>query len=97
MITGKKMKYILNKTKQTSERYSLIDEGMGGFGDPDYYPTHKYSVVWGVDRGNGYQGYLSISYAFTRDYIPDEAKNNLVKFLTQLGYFEYLKDKNMLL
>lgn len=86
---------ILNKTRHHRERYKVLcdDRGQGCYGDPDYYPTHNHVVVSGIDKGNGYQAYYSITYFLTQmDYIPYEAKRNLIKFLEEKGYDKYLKE-----
>lgn len=72
------MKIILNKTRNTSERYSLILGSMGCAGCPANHANCKYQIVIGVDRGNGYQGYTSISYFIKQDYVPQEAKNKVI-------------------
>lgn len=82
---------ILNKTTKHRDRYRVIPGSQGNYGDPDYYPTHKYTIANGIDRGNGYQGYSSITYFLTEmEYVPIEAKNNLKKFLKEKGYSRYL-------
>jgi hypothetical protein len=87
------MKYILNKTTNSRDRYTLIKEGMGGAGDPKHYPTHLYSVANGVDRGNGYQGYESITYALKEDkFFPEEARRNLIEALDSIGFYDYLHE-----
>jgi hypothetical protein len=83
------MKTILNKTTKTRERYTLINESMGNCNEPNNSPTHKYSIANGIDRGNGYQGYMSIDYFLTIDYISNDIKNNLKKILVSLGYLQY--------
>lgn len=72
------MKLILNKTRNTSERYSLIPGSMGCAGCPANHANYKYQVVNGIDRGNGYQGYTSISYFLTQDHVPQEAKSKVI-------------------
>lgn len=84
------MKFILNKTRSSWHRYTLIDEGMGGAGDPPHYPTHRYSVVNGVDRGNGYQGYSSIRYFLKEAYVPARAKRSLSIKLREMGFGQYV-------
>jgi DNA-directed RNA polymerase subunit RPC12/RpoP len=82
---------ILNKTIKHRDRYKVIPGSQGSYGDPDYYPTHKYTIANGIDRGNGYQGYSSITYFLTEmEYAPIEAKTNLKKFLKKKGYGRYL-------
>jgi DNA-directed RNA polymerase subunit RPC12/RpoP len=82
---------ILNKTIKHRDRYKVIPGSQGSYGDPDYYPTHKYTIANGIDRGNGYQGYSSITYFLTEmEYAPIEAKTNLKKFLKKKGYDRYL-------
>jgi len=86
------MRVILNNTIKHSDRYSLINEGQGGYGDPLYYPTHKFCVVNGIDRGNGYQGYLSVTYALQHDSVPKEVKARLKALLIRNGYSKYLSE-----
>lgn len=87
------MKKILNKTTSTRDRYTLIDEGMGSHGNPAHYPTHAYSVANGSDRGNGYQGYSSITYALKEcQWFPEDARANLIQTLKELGFEQYLKE-----
>lgn len=82
---------ILNKTTKHRNRYRIIPGSQGNYGNPDYYPTHKFIIVNGIDKGNGYQGYYSITYFLTEmGYVPIEAKNNLKKFLKKRGYSRYL-------
>lgn len=78
------MKIILNKTRISSDRYTLINQGMGGANLPETHYHHNYCVVSGVDRGHGYQGYMSIDYFLTLDYVPQEAKDKLTKLLVNL-------------
>lgn len=84
-------KFILNKTSKSSDRYTLIDSPMGCDGHPDFYPTNKFCIVNGTDRGNGYQGYMSIDSFFRSSYIPFETKSVLFYKLLELGYVQYLK------
>lgn len=67
---------ILTRSKSSRERYKLVKDGrgMGGYGmPPDHYSRH-WLVVNGVDRGNGYQGYMSVDYALSEDCLPESAK-----------------------
>lgn len=80
------MKVILNTTRSSSERYTLIDEPMGNYGQPSNSPNHEFSVANGVDGGCGYQGYMSIDYFFSLDYIPKEAKIKCKQVLKDKGY-----------
>jgi hypothetical protein len=82
------MKIILNKTKKSSQRYTLINEPMGCYCDPARYPTHKYSIANGVDKGKGYQEYQSLTNFLIHGDI--EIKNELIKILKSLGYKQYL-------
>lgn len=79
------MKLLLNKTRNVRDRYYLIDGKMGCYGEPDNHANHKYQVANGVDRGNGYQGYMSVSYALTLDYFPKEAKAKILAILKKEG------------
>ena len=87
---------ILNKTKNHRDRYRIVTGGMGNYKHPKNCPTHKYHISYGIDRGNGYQGSMSVSYFFTESYAPEEAKKNAVKFLLENGYGNWLKEKNLL-
>ena len=79
-------KHKLNITRSSYERYYVIDGSMGGCGEPKDSPNHKYTIANGVDRGNGYQGYMSVTYALFQDVIPHEAIKNLKSFLILKGY-----------
>lgn len=79
------MKLILNKTINSSERYTLISGSMGSYGEPITSINHKYSVGIGVDRGNGYQGYMSVSYALDGDRIPPEAQTKIRSIIEKEG------------
>lgn len=83
---------ILNKTNRHSDRLHLIPEGMGGAGDPIYSPHHKWSIASGVNRGNGYQGYMQILYFLTKcEWAPEEAKQNCIRALQEKGYGVWLQ------
>ena len=71
---------ILNKTKRTSDRYQIIPESMGSYGMPANHANNKYSIANGVDRGNGFQGYTSISYFLKQEFIPQEMKDKVIQF-----------------
>jgi len=82
---------ILNNTKSSRDRFQVIPGGMGCHGDAVYSPQHKFQVVCGVDRGNGYQGYFSLqSVLDNREWMPDEVKQNLIRFLQEKGYDYWL-------
>lgn len=86
------MKRTLNKTKSSRARFTLINESMGCYGDPGHYATHEFSIANGIDRGNGYQGYMSVTYALTKcAYFPEDAKIALIKELSP-RYEKYLRD-----
>ena len=91
------MDIVLNKTKRHSYRFRLVNGSMGSSGDPKHYPTHDFEVASGVDRGNGYQGYYSITYVLTEiEWFPSPARFNLIMVLTRLGYERYLKEIGVL-
>ena len=72
------MNIILNTTKSSRNRYRLISGHMGNYNKPSNSPNHRYVVVNGIDRGNGYQGYMSVTYALNEcDYLPQEVKDNI--------------------
>ena len=85
-------KMILNKTKMGSERCNLISGSMGNYGDPKYYPTHKYEIGIGLDRGNGYHCYYSLTAFLEECFISREAYDNLIAFLKKEGYDKYLSE-----
>lgn len=87
---------ILNKTTKASERYHIIRGSQGSAGDPPDWPTHKFEIANGVDRGHGYQGYMSVTYFFTKAYVPEEAKRKCKEFLKQLGYENWLRQQGLL-
>lgn len=81
------MYMILNKTRKHRDRYILVNGPQGNYGYPPNHANHKFHVANGIDKGNGFQGYLSVSYALDKDsYVPEEAKNRLRQILTKLGY-----------
>lgn len=81
------MKAILNKTRNSSERYTLISGSMGSYGEPSDSPNHKFEIASGINRGNGYQGYMAVSYFLSSDsYAPEEAKQKCMKILRKIGY-----------
>ncbi len=95
-LYNKDQTIILNKTTRARDRYRILIEpngknGSGSYGEPPDSPLLKYSIVEGSDRGNGWQGYMSIKYILETDYIPAEAKRNLIKFLKSKGYGAWLK------
>ena len=88
---------ILNKTTKSSDRYQIIAGSQGNYGEPKGSPNHNFVVVRGVDRGNGYQSYLAVSYAFDkRAHLPPEARRNLIEFLREHGYSAWLKSEGLL-
>ena len=70
---------ILNKTRRSSERYALQMEPMGCYGRPENDPSHRWRIVRGVDRGNGFQGYYSLHLALEVDWMPEEVKAQIRK------------------
>jgi len=87
---------ILNKTTCHRNRYRLIPGSQGNYGELEGHPNHRYVVVNGVDRGNGYQGYTSVSYFLTSSLFPAAAKAALRKLLTakELTFIETSKQEN---
>lgn len=82
------MRIKLNTTRSSRDRYWLTNGSMGCYGEPKNHANHVFEVVNGVDKGNGYQGYMSVSYAMApQSYMPEEARINLRKELTRLGYY----------
>jgi hypothetical protein len=89
---------ILNKTKSHRDRYRILDGNMGNHGDPKDWPTHKYHIANGIDRGGGYQGSMSVTYFFSEEarYVPEEARKNAIRFLLANGYEKWLKERGIL-
>lgn len=90
---------ILNKTKSHRNRYRIVPGNMGNHGDPKNSPTHKYHIAYGINRGNGYQGSMSIEYFLGNEgehQIPEEAKQNAIKFFLAHGYRVWLTRKGIL-
>lgn len=75
------MKIQLTHSKSSRERYYLINGAMGNHGTPRNHANNKYKIANGIDKGNGYQGYISVSYFLKEKYIPQIAKNKLVRIL----------------
>lgn len=77
----------LNKSRSSRNRFYLKSGLMGNVGSPETSPNHAYCIVNGVDRGNGFQGYMSVEYAVNEcKYFPEDAKRNLIKELKKRGY-----------
>lgn len=70
------VKISLVKSRSSRERQYLIrdGQGMGGAGEPAYHYSNAWVVASGVDRGNGYQSYMSVDYALTCEWLPENAK-----------------------
>lgn len=57
---------------------------MGSHGEPSNHANHKFEIANGVDRGNGYQGYFSVSYFLNEmEYAPQEAKDKVRTILKE--------------
>lgn len=82
--------YPLNKSRRSWERYYLCAGRMGCHGMPEGHPNYTLQVVNGVDRGNGFQGYASCSYALTKDSMPADAKAKLRAELVRRGFAVFL-------
>ncbi len=77
---------ILNRTIYHRDRYRIVEDSMGCCGEPPNHASHFYGIVAGIDRGNGYQCYMAISYFLTVKWVPEEAKRNCRKFLKARGF-----------
>jgi hypothetical protein len=78
---------ILNTTKRHSDRYQIQPGKMGGAGDPNNHVNNCYHIVSGIDRGNGYQGYMAVTYFLSDDIrTPDATKMRCRRFLRQKGF-----------
>jgi len=86
---------ILNSTRKPRERYRIVNGGMGYYKDPQDSPNYKYHIAIGIDRGNGYQGSMSIEYFLKEEKPPLLARVNLIKFLKAEGYESWLKRKGI--
>jgi hypothetical protein len=86
---------ILNKTRRPRDRYRIVEGGMGYYKDPKDSPNHKYRIVVGVNRGNGYQGEMSIEYFLNEEKPPFLARANAIQFLIEEGYESWLKNKGI--
>jgi len=74
----------LNSSRSSRNRYYLMNDGigMGGYGLPDNHVNKKWVVVNGIDRGNGYQGYSSVTYTIAEDSpFPEDVKVAIRKHL----------------
>ena len=81
------MKTVLfNKSKNCRDRYYLLHGSMGGAGEPANHANNHFEVVNGVDLGDGYQGYMSVSYALSYEYLPKVVKAALRACLSRMGY-----------
>lgn len=80
------MKIALNKAASSRKRYYLVNGSMGSAGESANHATKHLEVVNGIDRGHGYQGYMSVSYALACDYIPKEAKAKIREVIKENGY-----------
>lgn len=69
----------LTSSRSSRERYYLLldGKGMGGAGNPPGHYLRRYVVVNGVDRGHGYQGYMSVDYALSLEWFPESAKKKI--------------------
>lgn len=75
------LRIALTTSRSPRERYYLLKDGrgMGGAGEPPEHHSHSWVVVNGVDRGNGYQGYMSVDYALSDEvtWLPESAKRRI--------------------
>lgn len=84
---------VLNRTRKHQDRYQIVPGSMGNSADPKHWPTHRYEIVSGIDRGNGFQGYTNLTYFLTEcPGVPAEAKRACRKFLENRGYADYLQE-----
>lgn len=77
------MKLQLTHSRSSRDRYYLISGSMGNAGFAENHANHRYQIANGIDKGNGYQGYMSVSYFLTQGYIPQSAKNKVISILTK--------------
>jgi len=75
----------------------MLPGNMGNGGDPKHSPNHKFHISYGINRSFGYQGSMSVTYFFTEQpNVPDEARQNAIKFLQSNGYEKWLKEKGII-
>jgi len=75
---------ILNRTRKTRDRYTVVGGSMGCHGMANGHANHHYEIRNG--NPSNPSGIMSVSYFLTLDYVPQEAKDNLRKFLTDRGF-----------
>lgn len=80
------MKVQLTHSKSSRERYYLIQGQMGSAGESRNHVNHHAEIANGIDRGNGYQGYMAVSYFLKLEYIPQSAKNIVINFCKKNNY-----------
>jgi len=78
----KEVKRLTNR----GQRYSIILGSMGCMDDPAWYPTHFYSIA------SGKSFYASITSALEENYLPYDAKQKLIDFLREKGYWQFLSE-----
>lgn len=81
------VKIQLTHSKSSRDRYYLVSGSMGNAGTPSNHANNKLEIVNGIDRGNGYQGYMSVDHFLKQEYIPQSAKNIVIN---------YCKDHNLI-
>jgi hypothetical protein len=79
------MKLQLTTSKSSRDRYYLVNGSMGSYGCSGNHVNNQYEIVNGIDKGNGYQGYTSVSYFLTQEHIPNEAKQKVINFCKEKG------------
>lgn len=79
------MNLILVKTRNPRDRYRLIDGSSGRHGTTKNHVNNYFQIVAGIDKGNGYQCYLSVSYFLTLDYVPQQAKETVIQICKERG------------
>jgi urocanate hydratase len=74
-------KYLGNTDGTIRGRLYLMsgDGGMGGAGESKDHYLNRFSIAEGIDRGCGFQGYMSIDYALAQEYIPQQIKDKIKK------------------
>ena len=60
---------------------SRENAGAGSFLDPPFAKTHSWGIVEGYDRGNGYQGYMSVDYVLNDENVPASAKAQIRRII----------------
>jgi hypothetical protein len=79
-------KIALTHSRSSRERYYLISGYMGNLGKSYNHVNNHFKIANGIDKGNGYQGYMAVSYFLKQDSIPQSVKDMIIKICKEKGY-----------